>query len=511
METIEITETETETQPDPSTERERAHGEFKRKTTRSAFASLAGQGANFVLRMGSMMAMARLLSPRDFGLVGMATAVTGFLILFQDAGLSAAAIQAPTISKAQTSVLFWINLAMGALLALLCVIAAPFLASFYHEPRVEWLTIVIASGFLFNGAATQHRTMLIRNMRITDLAIVDVCSTAFSIALGISMAVLGYGYWALAAMAVCPPFTGLIAVWALGRWIPGLPRRGTGVGSMLRYGGVLMTDTVLIYIAYNADKVLLGRFWGASALGFYGRAYTLINIPTANLTSAVAGVAFPALSRLQDQPERLRSYFAKCYTLFLSLSMPVTVAFGLFGEDIIRVFLGPKWIDSVPLFRLLAPTILAFALTNPTGWLLNALGRVVQSLWIGFLIAPVVVLGYAFGVPYGPLGVASGFSISMLLLIVPVILLGIRNTPVTAADIWGAIRPPLYSVIVAAIAASLIALPASHLPFALLRLCAVNGVLFSVYVLMLIFVMGQKPLYLNVLKGFGFGKKKTPA
>ena len=486
---------------------EAAHHDFKGRTARGALASLTGQGANFVLRLGSMMVLARLLSPRDFGLVGMATAVTGFLILFQDFGLSAAAVQSPSISRVQSSTLFWINLAIGGFLALFCAAMAPLLANFYHEPRVKWLTILIASGFLFTGATAQHRALLSRNMRITALAISDICATVLSVALGISMAALGMGYWALAGMAICPSVVSFISAWALAGWIPGLPRRGAKVSSMLKYGGLLMADSALMYIAYNADKVLLGRFWGAPALGFYGRAYSLVNIPTANLNTAVSAVAFPALSRLQNQPERFRRYFLKCYTLFLTLTTPITVACGFFGEDIIRVFLGPKWMDAVPVFRLLAPTILAFALINPIGVLLNALGRIAQSLRIAFVIVPVVILGYVCGLGYGPVGVASGFSASMLVLIVPVILLGIRGTPISPADIWQAVRPPFYSVLVASAAALLAAIPASFLPHALFRLFVINGVLFGTYAAMLIFVMGQKELYLKIWHGFGFGKR----
>jgi PST family polysaccharide transporter len=456
-----------------------------------------------------MMILARLLSPRDFGLVAMATAITGFLVYFQDFGLSTAAVQSPSITREQTSMLFWINLSIGIFLTLLCVLTAPLLAAFYHEPRVQALTVVIAAGFLFNGAAAQHRAMLSRKMRIALLAATDLTATVLGIALGISMAALGFGYWSLAVMAVCPPFVSLVSVWSFGRWIPGLPKRGTGIASMIRYGSLLMADNIIIYIGYNMDKILLGRFAGAQALGFYGRAYQLINIPTANLNSAINAVAFPALSRLQGQPERLRSYFLKCYTLFLSLNIPITVACGLFGEDIIRIFLGPKWMDAVPLFRLLAPTMVAMALINPPGLLLAATGRVKESLWIGLVIAPVLILGYAIGLPYGPVGVASGFSAAMLLLATPVILWAIHYTPVSPADVWGAIRPPLYSVFVAAGAALLVSLPASGLHFALLRLLLICGVLFTVYLSMLIFVMGQKELYLKVLAGLGLKLKRS--
>jgi O-antigen/teichoic acid export membrane protein len=479
---------------------EETPSDFKRKTARGALASLAGQGTNFVLRMGSMIVMARLLSPRDFGLVGMATAVTGFLVLFQDFGLSAAAIQSPSISRAQTSNLFWINLGIGTVLASFCAILAPFLAAFYHEPRVQWLTMVMASGFVLNGATAQHRAILSRSMRITALAISDTCATALSIALGISMALAGFGYWSLAGMAVCPSVVSLVTAWSLSGWIPGLPRRGAGIASMLRYGGLLMIDAVVTYLAFNTDKILLGRFAGATALGFYGRAYQLINIPTANLNSAVNGVAFPALSRLQGDPPRFRRYFLNCYTLFLTLNMPIAVACGLFGEDIIRVFLGPKWMEAVPVFRALAPTILAFALINPTGVLMNALGRVAQSLRIALFLLPVLILGYALGLRYGPVGVASGFSAALSIVAVPCLLWGIKGSPISPKDIWQAVRPSLYAMAVAVTVALLWYIPVSALPNPFLRLLILNGALFGSYAAML-FVLGQKELYLNVLKG----------
>src|SRR5260221_13669962 len=116
----------------------------------------------------------------------------------------------------------------------------------------------MASGFLFNGAAAQHRAMLSRNMRITALAASDVCATALSVFLGISMAALGMGYWALAGMAVCPSIVGLVAAWTLTRWIPDLPRRGAGIASMLKYGGTFIVDKILIYFAFNMVKGVVG-------------------------------------------------------------------------------------------------------------------------------------------------------------------------------------------------------------------------------------------------------------
>ena len=187
-------------------------------------------------------------------------------------------------------------------------------------------------------------------MRFSALAIIEIVALVLSTGMGIGMAVAGRGYWALVAMTVAQPAVSLVGVWLVTRWIPGRPQRRSGIRSMLQYGGTVTLNNVIVYLAYNADKVLLGRFWGAETLGIYGRAYQLINLPTENLNSTIGLVAFPALSRLQNDPVRLRSYFLKGYSLFLSLVIPITMGCALFAEEIILVFLGSKWHEATPCF-----------------------------------------------------------------------------------------------------------------------------------------------------------------
>jgi O-antigen/teichoic acid export membrane protein len=486
--------------------------DLKQRTARGAVVSMLGQVATFVLRMGSMVVLARLLTPNDFGLVGMVTACTGFLGLFRDAGLSMATIQRVSISRAQTSTLFWINVVVGVILATLCAVIAPILTRFYNEPRLFWVTIVVGGGFLFNGATAQHRAMLQRNMRFAVLTVVDMVALVLSIVLSIAMAVAGLGYWALVGMTVALPAASLFGVLVASGWIPGRPERGTGVRSMLRYGGTVTLNSLIIYVAYNADKVLLGRFWGAATLGIYGRAYQLVSMPNDSLSGTIALVAFPALARLQNDPSRLKSYFLKGYGLFLSLVMPITMGCALFAEDIIRVFLGPKWGEAIPVFRLLAPTILTFALINPFGWFLLATGGTMRSLRISFMVAPVVILGYVAGLHNGPTGVATGFSVATVLLILPVIFWATRGTSITVYDAFKAAIRPFASIVVGAGAvlacSSLIQLVVPPL----LRLVVGNTILFGIYFLMLWFVMGQKSVYLMLLKEIGiwpFGKRRA--
>src|SRR5882724_10234393 len=199
--------------------------DLKEKTIRGGFARMVAQAANFVFRIGSLMILARLLDPKDFGLVGMVTAFTGVLNLFRDFGLSTAAVQRATVSEEQMSTLYWINILAGAFLTILLAALAPFVVRFYHEPHLFWVTIVLAGGFLINSAGVQHSALLQRHMRFTALATIEVISLAASISIGISMALLGYAYWALVASTVCGPLVTTICLWFATGWVPGMPKR----------------------------------------------------------------------------------------------------------------------------------------------------------------------------------------------------------------------------------------------------------------------------------------------
>ena len=430
----------------------------------------------------------------------MVTAFTGILHLFRDFGLATAAIQQTSITNQQISTLFWINLLIGVILTCLAVVGAPLIADFYHEPRLRWVTVTLAIGFLFNAAGVQHSALLQRQMRFTALAAIDTGSLIASVAVGIGMAVYGMGYWALVGMALAMPVVYSISVWLTSAWIPGLPRRKIGMRSMMQFGGTVTLNSIVVYVAYNMEKVLLGRYWGAEALGIYGRAYQLVSIPTDNLNSAVGEVAFSALSRIKDDAHRLKVYFLKGYSLLVTVTLPVTIACSLFADDLIFVVLGPKWSEAAPIFRLLAPTILIYAMINPMSWLMVSLGLVVRSLRIALVLAPLVVTGYLLGLPYGPNGVAFGFSAVMTLWVVPHIAWCVRGTVVSLKDVMLVVSRPLLSAIFAAVLAwgAVFAAPEvrSHLGRLLLGL----PILVVAYVGILFYAMRQKTYYLDLFR-----------
>src|SRR5580704_14487043 len=473
--------------------------DLKEKAIRGGVARVGAQAIYFAVRIGALMILARLLDPKDFGLVGMVTAFTSVFFLFRDFGLSTATIQRVDITDEQISTLFWINLLVGAILTVLLSVLAPLVARFYHEPRLFWVTIALATGFVINAAGVQHSAILQREMRFTALAVIQIVALMVSTVLGIGMALWGYGYWSLVGLSVMLPLVSTVAFWMATSWIPGKPRKGVGIRSMIRFGGSVTLISLIVYVAYNLDKVLLGRFRGAQALGIYGRSYQIINIPTDNLNSAVGEVAFAALSRLQDDPVRLRNYFLKGYSLVLALTVPITCIIGIFPHDLIMVILGSKWNAAVRILQLLAPTILIFAIINPLGWLLFAMGMIKRSLQIALVLTPVVIAGYCLGLRYGPNGVALGFSAAITLWALPHIAWGVHGTPISFGDIMRVMTKPLSSGVVAvALAAGFLFLCPHWSPFP--RLLVGVSVLLAAYTGMLLYAMGQKAFYVDLLQ-----------
>ncbi len=481
-----------------------AHAELAHKTARGALASILGQGGNFVLRIASMTVMARLITPEHFGLFGMVAAVVGLLSLIRDAGLSVATVQQDVVSHELLSSMFWINVLVGVVLAGVTALGAPAVAAFFGDPRLVGITLAMAASFVSYGAAAQHRALLQRRMQFVALTVTDVLSLMASIAVGIAMAWAGLGYWALVGMAVSQPLVNAVALWVAAGWTPGRYRRAAGIGHMLHYGGVVSLNSIVVYVAYNADKLLVGRFLGAEALGIYGRAYQLISIPTDNLHSTLNWVMFPALARVQNDPHRLRNFFLKSFGIFLAIVTPITVCCGLFAEEIVRILLGPQWSSTPPIFRLLAPTILALAVMNPMGQLMQATGHAIRSLKLAFLIAPVTIAGVALGLPYGPEGVAAGFSTAMGLLVAPLVYWARKGTLITVGDIARTTAAPCLATLVGA-AASWGAVQAIGSADVVIRLAVGCTALFVIHFVVLAYGLGQKAVFKEL-----FGKLVVP-
>jgi O-antigen/teichoic acid export membrane protein len=473
--------------------------DLKRVSVRGGAAVLVSQAVGMAMQIITTVVLARLLSPTDYGLQAMVLTLINLFSLLKDAGLSAATVQRETLTHELVSTLFWINVGLGIFLTIVIAATGPLLASFYKDPRLLWLTVASATVFTFNGLSVQHSALLDRAMRFNTSAKISIFSCTIGAAIAIGMAAFGCGYWSLICQNIAVPLVGAVASWIAMPWIPGKPRWTPGLRSMVRFGGTVTLNSFVVYLAYNAEKILLGRYWGPASLGLYGRAYQLSNLPVQQLTGAMGTVAFPMLSRLQSDPQRLRRSYIKTHSLVVSMTVPVVICCALFANEIVSLVLGSKWNGTAEILRLLSPAILVFALMNPLSWLLRATGQVERSLKIALFLAPVVILGAAAGLRYGPSGVALGYSIAMVLLVGPLIAWAKHGTGISWGDYWDCIKRPLFAGILGGAAGWLIKLAwhgtLASIPLLTLELIAS----FGVYALLLLFAMGQRAVYADLL------------
>jgi PST family polysaccharide transporter len=227
----------------------------------------------------------------------------------------------------------------------------------------------------------------------------------------------------------------------------------------------------------------------------------LVNMPTEHLSSAVGEVAFSALSRLQDDPIRLKSYFLKGLSLVLGLTLPIMLVCVFFSDDLVFVVLGPKWKDAAATVRLLAPAMAIYAIINPLEWLIYSIGFGARSLKISLVFAPFMITGYLIGLPYGPNGVAFAYSAAMTLWLIPHTLWCVHGTVISFRDILLAVSRPVASGVLAGGVAFGVRLMYGQFFPPLPRLVLESSVLLVTFFGVLLFAAGQKSLYLDLLRG----------
>jgi O-antigen/teichoic acid export membrane protein len=417
--------------------------DLRGRSVRGGVLNVTSQGAQFLFQTVATVALARLLTPAEFGLVAMVSTVTGVGQAFADLGLSEATIQRKEISHEQVSTLFWINFAVGLGLMLVTVALAPLLARFYREARIVNITLLVSLTFLIGGLRVQPDAILKRQMRFSSLAIRDVVSCALAVAIAITMAWRGAGYWALVALPLTQNFAQMALSWLMAKWRPGLPHRDAEVGSMIAFGGNVAASYFIFSVSRNADNVLIGRYLGADPLGLYSRAYNLLMLPVRQLSAPVGSVAIPAFSRTQDDPERFARYYLRTVNLILWISALVFGFLFVAARPVIVVVLGNQWREAAPIFQILAISALGQLLLDSTTWLFVSRGQSQQFLKLWLIISPIIVGGYAIGLPFGIKGVALSGSLVLLGILPWALKFAFRGTHLTLRRLGRALLYPI--------------------------------------------------------------------
>lgn len=390
-------------------------GGLSRRAVGGFLFSTGAQITRVLIQFASVVILGRMLTPHDYGVVAMVTAITGVAELFRDMGLNVAAIQAKTLSVAQRNNLWWINTAMGAFLMVLIAASGPLLVRLYGAPEVLMVTLVLAPGFLFSAMQTQYRANLTRELRFKVVASNDMAMTILTIGLSILFASMGFGYWSLVLPNLIANIVGLgVYVW-IARWLPGRFTRGVGTKAFLKLGWRMLVSTLLFYTSRNLDSVLVGRFFGSESLGFYNRANQLVKMPVKLLQGPAASVLMPTMARFQDDDEKLRRAMR---LMQAGMGYPIVFFVALFvvlPKELVWLTIGPQWLPMAELASWVAIGAGVSVITSTIPQVLVAKGMGNSMIVLNIVSAIGVVLAVVVGVRWGVEGVAAALAVAFLL------------------------------------------------------------------------------------------------
>ena len=406
-----------------------------RRALRSGAVSILARAVNGAIQIGSVLFLARLLSPEDYGLVGMVAAVTGFAPVLVDLGTRDAIVQRSRIAEGEASALFWITLSLGSALALIVAASGPLIARFYGEPRLTAIAIVSSLTFVTSALTCQHYALLRRAMMFQELASIEVAANLLGAALAITIAFLGFHYWALVVRPIAATFLLAAGVWWQCRWLPSRPTLTGGVKEMLKFGLNLTGFTATDVAARSSDRVAIGYRIGATGLGFYQNALFVYDNLLEVLTGQLHGVAVAGLSKLRGDLGELRRLWAKALSTMTFFAMPAFGLLSVTAPDLIVLLLGRKWSNAGILLGVLALRGIPQSVERTLGWLHVTAGRTDRWMRWGVFAGGAQLLALLSGLPFGAMGVVTALVIAMFILFVPAIAYAGRPLGIVPGDV----------------------------------------------------------------------------
>ena len=410
----------------------------------------AAHAARSAISAATVLALARLLSPSDFGLQEMALVVVGLGLVLAEAGLRPALIQRPELTPALASAAFWVALAAGAGLMLLTILAAPLAAVFYREPRVEAVLRALAPLFVVSAARAAPLAMLERRLAFRRLAVLELAATVAGSVAGLSAAVMGLGVWSLVVQTLAGSIT-LTTLVLLRGWAPE-PGFDRSIRSLASYALNHTGARAVEYLSRNLHDVIVGRSLGASGLGHYSTAHRLVLFPALAVSRLVARILFPALARVQGDAARMGAAFVEVAAAVAALTVPAMLGLWALADEFVSVALGPRWAPVATLVRVLAPVAALQSVMVLADNILLAQGRVdLQARW-NLAQSACLLGGVVVGLRWGLVGAAWGYAITILALAYPWLRLTAGSVGLSVWQVAGEAlaRPLLASVVMVA-------------------------------------------------------------
>jgi len=401
------------------------------------------QFSKIAVQLLSLLALSRLLSPADFGLVAIASVVTSFAALFRDLGTAAAVIQRPELDEAAKSSAFWLNAGLGLGLGLIVALIAPMVSIVMKAPELTGLLLVIACVFPVTGTTTVHQALLERASQFALIARIEIISMLTGFAVAIGSAVAGAGPYSLVFQSLAIALLSSLLLWTFAGWRPKRVWSRAHVRELWSFSRGLFAFNLVNYLARNADSLLIGRFLGPTSLGAYTVAYRTMLFPLHNLTFVASRALFPVMSRRQTAVDEVAKLYFRSLSIITFFTAPLMAGLFVLREPFVEVVLGEKWAAVAAIIAWLAPVGFIQSIISSSGAVFMALGRTTTMFRISAISTLVTVTGFAIGLQWGVTGVAASYLFTNALMAIPTLAIVLRCLNARPAHLVQAIQRPI--------------------------------------------------------------------
>jgi O-antigen/teichoic acid export membrane protein len=363
----------------------------------SGIERLLVQGIQFILGI----VLARLLLPSDYGLIGMLTIFFSISLAIVDSGFSQALIQRKNVTQTDYSTVFYFNLFTSLCIYAALYFASPYIAAFFEEPRLTLITRVISLSILFNALSIIQIAKLTKALDFKSQTKCSVIAIVLSGILGIYLAFMGYGVWALVIQMVSKSILNLVLLMFFSLWWPSYVFSKSSLKSLFSFGSKLLASGLLNAVFNNLYFVVIGKFFSTKELGLYTRANQFQLLPSETLAVILQRVTLPVLSGIQDDTVRLVHYYRKFIRFTALVTFPLMLGLAVLAAPLVSVVLTDTWIESVPYLRLLAFVGLLYPIHALNLNLLKVLGRtdlfLKLEIYKKIAIVITLIITYRFG------------------------------------------------------------------------------------------------------------------
>jgi len=384
--------------------------------------------------------LARIIPPSVFGVLGMVTIFSNFAGLFIDMGFGVALIQKKEADDEHFSSVFWLNMAIGALLYLLFFFTAPLLSIFFKEPQITILVRIICLSFIINSMTSVQSNLLIRELKFRQKVIFNWIATFTGYSVAFYLAFNGYGVWSIVWMTLLTSLVNSILYWFSSDWRPSFVFKINKIKELSRTGLSVLGDTTVNYWSRNFDNFIIGRVLGSTELGLYTRAYSLMLLPLRNISSVITKVMFPAFSKKQDNIPTLKKYYLRIIKYISLLTFPMMIGFSLVSKEFVYLFFGKNWSGMIPLLSILSLVGTLQSISFLNGMIYNSVGKSNIAFKVSILVNLVLIIAFCIGVNFGIIGMAWSYLIASTLLFYPTYNTAIKQLGIKWLDVFVTIK-----------------------------------------------------------------------